>query len=290
MDKSDRAKLLQLMEERPAVEEWRMGLTDWERRNLNNPVIVWRKWTAATRVRKPKPRTAGVSGAEHGRAKAIIEELQGRNAELEQELEAAQATTQVRLEALQERNAELEQELTAARSARTEQPAQEDATEEQLAHCSFCRKDQNNVAVMVRGKFPGIFICDDCVDMAAHLVAEKRAAKATSKADHGTAEAEPESPSSREAAEQPAAAPVTLTWIEDAASSRKHPTFYADTPNGGGYALAPHKNSKGEVFYAVRFNATRQGDKIDLATSKSKLSLDAAKEFAEQHARSPAQQ
>jgi hypothetical protein len=43
MDKSDRAKLLQLMEERPAVEEWRATLTDYERRNLNNPTIAWRK-------------------------------------------------------------------------------------------------------------------------------------------------------------------------------------------------------------------------------------------------------
>jgi hypothetical protein len=70
MDKSDRAKLLQLMEERPAVEEWRATLTDYERRNLNNPTIAWRKWTAATRVKKPKPRTAGVSATEHGRAQA----------------------------------------------------------------------------------------------------------------------------------------------------------------------------------------------------------------------------
>jgi|SRR5215813_10608805 len=82
MDKSDRAKLLQLMEERPAVEEWRGTLTDYERRSLNHPVIVWRKWTAATRVKKRKPRTGAVSAAEHGRALARIEEL-------EQELAAA---------------------------------------------------------------------------------------------------------------------------------------------------------------------------------------------------------
>src|SRR5215813_13312137 len=42
MDKSDRAKLLQLMEERPAVEEWRATLTDHDRRMLNHPLIVWR--------------------------------------------------------------------------------------------------------------------------------------------------------------------------------------------------------------------------------------------------------
>jgi hypothetical protein len=89
MDKSDRAKLLQLMEERPAVEEWRATLTDYERRNLNNPTLIWRKWTAATRVKKPKSRTAGVSATEHGRAQATIEQLQARIEELEEESAAA---------------------------------------------------------------------------------------------------------------------------------------------------------------------------------------------------------
>src|SRR5262245_48892867 len=53
MDKSDRAKLLQIMEERAAVEEWRATLTDHERRNYNSPTVVWRKWNAATKVKKP---------------------------------------------------------------------------------------------------------------------------------------------------------------------------------------------------------------------------------------------
>src|SRR5262245_62077671 len=51
---SDRAKLLQIMEERPAVEEWRATLPEYNRRNLNNPTVAYRKWTAATRVKKPK--------------------------------------------------------------------------------------------------------------------------------------------------------------------------------------------------------------------------------------------
>ena len=89
MDKSDRAKLLQLMEERPGVEEWRATLTDYDRRNLNNPTIVWRKWTAATRVKKPKSRTEGVSATEHGRARTMIEQLQARTDELEQESHSA---------------------------------------------------------------------------------------------------------------------------------------------------------------------------------------------------------
>jgi hypothetical protein len=76
------------MEERPAVEEWRDTLPDYERRNLNNPIVVWRKWTAATRVKKPKPRLAGVSATEHAGARATIKQLQARVAELEEELGA----------------------------------------------------------------------------------------------------------------------------------------------------------------------------------------------------------
>src|SRR5262249_34786665 len=83
MDKSDRAKLLQLMEERPAVEEWRAGLDDYERRNLNNPTIVWRKWTAATRVKKPRHPTVAYPEIRQ----SVVTQLQERVAELEQEAE-----------------------------------------------------------------------------------------------------------------------------------------------------------------------------------------------------------
>lgn len=86
MHKSDRAKLLQLMEERPGVEDWRMSLPDYDRRNLNHPTVVWRRYTTATRVKKPKSRTAAVSATEHGRAQQIIDELQGRVTELQEEL------------------------------------------------------------------------------------------------------------------------------------------------------------------------------------------------------------
>lgn len=99
MDKSDRAKLLQIMEERPAVEEWRATLTATERRHLNNPVIVWRKWSAANRVKKPKSRTAGFSASEMGRARDHIEQQSERIAELEQELATAKETTVAKLEA-----------------------------------------------------------------------------------------------------------------------------------------------------------------------------------------------
>jgi hypothetical protein len=76
------------MEKRPAVEEWRAALPEHERRSLNNPIVVWRRWTAATRVKKPKPRSAGVSASEHGRARATIKQLQARVTEVEEEAQA----------------------------------------------------------------------------------------------------------------------------------------------------------------------------------------------------------
>src|SRR5215468_4852115 len=78
MDKSDRAKLLQLMEERLAVEEWRANLPNYEQRRLNNPIVVWRKWTAETRVkRKPKrSKNASASAGEVEQLQARVEELE----------------------------------------------------------------------------------------------------------------------------------------------------------------------------------------------------------------------
>ena len=70
------------------MEEWRATLTDHERRSLNHPTTVWRKWKAATRVNN-KSRT--VSAKEMQRARAIIAQLQGRVEELEEELVAARS-------------------------------------------------------------------------------------------------------------------------------------------------------------------------------------------------------
>jgi hypothetical protein len=105
MDNSDRAKLLQIMEELPAIEEWRANeLSDHERRTLNHPTLVWRKWNARNRERS-RSRTASFSAREMGRTRATVEQQQERIAELEQELALRDA-----------RIAELEEELVAARS------------------------------------------------------------------------------------------------------------------------------------------------------------------------------
>jgi hypothetical protein len=100
MHKADRAKLLQLMEERPAVEEWRATLTDADRRSLNHPTHVWRKWTAATRVRKPRADRRQLP------ASATIEQQGAYIAELEEEL-AARSTS-----APEQRILELQQKLS----------------------------------------------------------------------------------------------------------------------------------------------------------------------------------
>src|SRR6516165_8463649 len=77
MDKSDRAKLLQIMEERLAVEEYRQNvLTKHERDTVNSPTLFWRKWRASDR-RKHRP-----TGT---RLRRTNEQLQARVAELEEE-------------------------------------------------------------------------------------------------------------------------------------------------------------------------------------------------------------
>ncbi|PXX70986.1 ClpX C4-type zinc finger protein [Nocardia tenerifensis] len=38
-----------------------------------------------------------------------------------------------------------------------------------IAHCSFCRRPNTEVSTLVAG--PGVFICDDCVTIAAQIVA-----------------------------------------------------------------------------------------------------------------------
>src|SRR2546430_4868787 len=76
--------------------------------------------TAATRVKKPRPRTAGVSATEHGRAQAMVEQLQAHVTELEEELEATRegtpsATGEEEIARLKAYIAELEAALDPAR-------------------------------------------------------------------------------------------------------------------------------------------------------------------------------
>jgi hypothetical protein len=49
-DSGDRARLVEVMENLPAIEQWRNGLTDEQRREWNHPTTVLRRYKAAKRA------------------------------------------------------------------------------------------------------------------------------------------------------------------------------------------------------------------------------------------------
>lgn len=49
IDKSDRAKLLQLIDNLKSVEEWRANLTEGQRARYNAPSTIWRAWDCPDR-------------------------------------------------------------------------------------------------------------------------------------------------------------------------------------------------------------------------------------------------
>jgi DNA repair exonuclease SbcCD ATPase subunit len=64
IDQGDRHRLLEVMDNLDKIEGWRAGLTEGERRKLNNPSTVLRKWRKATAVpaeEKPKKDTLSES-------------------------------------------------------------------------------------------------------------------------------------------------------------------------------------------------------------------------------------
>ena len=51
-----------------------------------------------------------------------------------------------------------------------------DATVQQTVRCSFCAKEETAVSKIIAG--PGIYICDECVQLCNNILAEDRAAPA----------------------------------------------------------------------------------------------------------------
>jgi hypothetical protein len=92
MDKGDRSRLFTVMQDLPAIEEWRRTLTLTERLKLNHPNAVLRKWQANTRVpdpnKKPKP------GLRESVADLSEEntQLKGQLADRDEQITALQAT------------------------------------------------------------------------------------------------------------------------------------------------------------------------------------------------------
>jgi hypothetical protein len=55
IDQSDRARLLRVMDNLPAIEAWRATLSETELRRLNHPSVVWRKWSASNKPTTTSP-------------------------------------------------------------------------------------------------------------------------------------------------------------------------------------------------------------------------------------------
>ena len=85
-DKGDRSRLLQVMDNRLAIEGWRMTLPLVERRNLNHPSTVLRKWKASTKIGELKEKRTQSDAANF-----LVRELddaKAHNAELQAALDA----------------------------------------------------------------------------------------------------------------------------------------------------------------------------------------------------------
>ena len=48
--------------------------------------------------------------------------------------------------------------------------ARDDDNKEKPVRCSFCNKAQNEVATLIAG--PGVYICDECVDLCRSIIDE----------------------------------------------------------------------------------------------------------------------
>ena len=66
IDKSDRGKLLKIMENIDEIEKWRAKLPEGKRVQLNHPSSVWRAWTCPNRGNRGRPRTYQSNGKVNG--------------------------------------------------------------------------------------------------------------------------------------------------------------------------------------------------------------------------------
>jgi hypothetical protein len=80
MDSSDRARLLKVMEHKHEIEGWRTTLTETERKRLNHPSTVWRKWQARTKVSDPTKE----------KKPSAFQRLREQNIELQEQLHRAE--------------------------------------------------------------------------------------------------------------------------------------------------------------------------------------------------------
>lgn len=88
MDKGDRSRLYQVMDNLPQIEEWRQTITLAERLKLNHPNAVLRKWKAFIEPEKRPDPNAPPKPTLKDSVASLSEENAGLKAHIE-ELEAA---------------------------------------------------------------------------------------------------------------------------------------------------------------------------------------------------------
>jgi len=157
-DKGDRSRLMDVMDNRPAIEEWRAQLTATERRRLNHPSTVWRRWKAATTVPEKESQPSATT-----KLKDVNFDLTNEVDRLTKQLNDAQ---------------EHIKDLEASREI-----GQEALPKAVEVKCSFCGKDEDEVQVlMISAPKSNAFICDECVQVCVYQIEVKKAESQKQKA------------------------------------------------------------------------------------------------------------
>jgi hypothetical protein len=159
IDKGDRSRLFDVMDNLPAIEGWRATLTQTERLRLNHPNSVLRKWKAATVVKPPKEPKPTLRDS--------VANLSEENAAKDQRIAELEARVQ---------------EAEATREAPRFDPVEGDDG----VQCAFCDKFARDAELMVQGH-RGAAICNECIALCVDTVREseerkkKRSKKAKAK-------------------------------------------------------------------------------------------------------------
>ena len=61
-----------------------------------------------------------------------------------------------------------------------------DRTDNEVLHCSFCGKSQNEVKKLIAGR--GVYICDECIEVCINIVADEMAEEKAEKGEITSAE------------------------------------------------------------------------------------------------------
>jgi len=103
MDKGARSRLVEMMDNIGAIEEWRKTLTLTERLSLNHPNSVVRKWKAATTIKETDPAEPKETvRTELAKALERIAELEAENAQLKAHVEELEAARDCEREVVQQ--------------------------------------------------------------------------------------------------------------------------------------------------------------------------------------------